>query len=356
MSNWEQLGDWIATALVASFVWISGLASTGPPVGSPAAMVEAPAGTQLSSAMRWMQQENETPIEQVGEETDDDFELLDEAALPADELVTAEDVELLDQGQAADVQEDAELLDQGPPAIVAELAVPSSVATTPVTTYVAPAASSAPIIPEGFGTGDVHVVAGSAGFPVGLENCHVGAVTGRAYVGIDCGDENGSSFVGHAPSFEEFPFVVDENFPFDRGSVFGDQGGTRSQDDVVTLVSAARTATKDDTAAAPEIRTSGASSVEFEQRARGREPRVEAANGRAKRGKENRRNGSTDITVSESQDAAVNESTESTQKKKQNSKDRIRGGSAGQDEKKSKGSNNPKKNGGKKGKKNRATS
>ena len=58
------------------------------------------------------------------------------------------------------------------------------------------------------------VATGSAGFPAGLEDCHVGAVTGRAYVGIDCGEDGGSSFVGHSPSFEEFPFVLDESFHF----------------------------------------------------------------------------------------------------------------------------------------------
>ena len=96
--------------------------------------------------------------------------------------------------------------------------------TVPVTTAVAPAATTGPVVPEGFGTGNVHVSTGAAGFPVGLEDCHVGAVTGRAYVGIDCGEGGGSSFVGHAPSFEEFPFVLDESFPFDRESVFADPG------------------------------------------------------------------------------------------------------------------------------------
>ena len=72
-------------------------------------------------------------------------------------------------------------------ATVVESPAPATVTTAPVTTYVAPATTSGPVLPEGFGTGDVHVATGTAGFPVGLEDCHVGAVTGRAYVGIDCG-------------------------------------------------------------------------------------------------------------------------------------------------------------------------
>ena len=140
------------------------------------------------------------------------------------------------------------------------------------------------MLPEGFGTGNVHVATGSAGFPVGLEDCHVGAVTGRAYVGVDCGDSDGSMFVGHAPSFEDFPFVLNDNFPFDRGSVFADRGQSQSDDNVQTLVSSARGATRDTDAAAPEIKTSRASSVEMEQRARDRKPRVETEHGRSDAG------------------------------------------------------------------------
>jgi hypothetical protein len=356
VSNWERLGEWIATVAVASFAWVSGLVAPDLPLSSPAAMVDVPGENQLSSVMRWAQQEDESPIEQVGEDTDEDVETLDDAAPPADELDTAEDVELLDQGPPADAQEDVELLDQGsPPAIVSEPPAPSSVSTVPVTTFVVPAASSVPIVPDGFGTGDVHVATGSAGFPVGLEDCHVGAVTGSAFAGVDCGDGDGSSFVGHAPSFEEFPFVLDENFPFDRESVFADRGESQSEDDVVTRVSPARSATRDDAAAAPEIRTSGASSVEFEQRARDRKSRVETDSGHSKRGREKRQRGNTDITVTESQDAALSASAESKQQKKNNGKGRIRGGSARHDHTKSKSSNDPKEHGGKKGKKNRGS-
>jgi hypothetical protein len=352
--SWERFGDWIATVAVASFAWISTLLAPGVAVDSATAMVDAPAENQLSSVMRWAQQEDEPPIEQVGEDANQDVETLDEAAPPAVDVDTTEDVELLDQGPPAADQQDVELLDQGSPAAtVPEAAAPPPVSTVPVTTSVAPPASNAPILPEGFGTGTVHVATGSVGFPAGLEDCHVGAVTGRAFVGIDCGEGNGSSFAGHAPSFEEFPFITSENFPFDRESVFADRGEGLFEDNDESLVSAARGATRDDNAAVPEMRNSGASSVAFEQRARERKPRVETDNSHSKRSKEKRRNGNSDVTASESQDAADRTSAESKQQKKK-SKDRIRGGSTAEAEKKSTSSHNSKKHGGKKGKKNRA--
>ena len=288
VSNWEQFSDWIATIVVASAAWISGLVASDVPAGSPAAIVSAHVADLPTSFMRWAQQE-EPPIEQVGEDTEADVETLDNGGLPADE-----DIELLDQGPPVGAQDDGvELLDQGPPpATVADSPAPATVTTVPVTTYVAPATTSGPALPEGFGTGDVHVATGSAGFPVGLEDCHVGAVTGRAYVGIDCGEESESSFVGHAPSFEEFPFVIDEgfpfvldeNFPFGSDSVFADRDESALEADVEALISAARGTPLDHGAAEPEIRTSGASSAEFAQRTRDRKPRVEADDGGAKRG------------------------------------------------------------------------
>jgi hypothetical protein len=303
--------------------------------------------------MQWAQQQDEAPIEQVGEDSGQDTETLDEAAPPAVQGETTEDVELLDQGPPADDQQDVELLDQGlQAATVFEAPVQSNVSTVPVTTDVAPATSSAPMLPAGFGTGNVHVATGPAGFPVGLEDCHVGAVTGRAYVGVDCGDDNGSTVVGHAPSFEAFPFVVEENFPFDRESLFADRGEDLLEGNVETLVSAALGAASDDNAE-PEIRTSGASSVELEQRARDRKPRVDSENGRSKRGNEKRRSGNTDATASESDDAAGRTSAESKHEKKNKGKDRARGGSGADDDKKSMSSDQKKKQGDKKGKKSR---
>jgi hypothetical protein len=214
---------------------------------------------------------------------------------------------------------------------------------------VAPAAPSGPVIPEGFGTGDVHVAAGSAGFPVGLEDCHVGAVTGRAYVGIDCG-EGDSSVVGHAPSFEEFPFVLDESFPFSQDSVFADRDESPIAEEVQTLISMARGAPLDEDAVAPEIRTSGASFVEFEQRSRDRNPRAESDSGRAKRGKDARRGRNTDVTTSESRDEDDQASTESKQKKKKRGQRGNQRTSAADDEKKSNGAKQNK-HGNKNGKK-----
>jgi hypothetical protein len=220
----------------------------------------------------------------------------------------------------------------------------------PVTTYVAPAATNGPFVPEGFGTGSVHVSTGAAGFPVGLEDCHVGAVTGRAYVGIDCGDGRGS-FVGHAPSFEEFPFVLDESFPFGQESVFADRGGTQIEDNVQTLISAARGVPVDADASAPVIRTSDASSVAFEQRARDKKLRVGSENGRAKRGKGSRRDQSADVTSSESRARGDQASTESKKETTKRGKDSNGGASAADAEKKSKSSKKGKKQGVKKGKK-----
>ena len=306
--------------------------------------------------MRWAQQEDEPPIEQVGEDTNQDVETLDDAAPPVDEGDPVRDVEILDQGPPADKQDDAELLDQGPPpASVAESTAPSTVSAEPVTTDVAPVATNGPFVPEGFGTGSVHVATGAGGFPVGLADCHVGAVTGRAYVGIDCGEGAGSSFVGHAPSFEEFPFVFDESFPFDRESVFADRGDSQLEENVQTLVSAARGAPLDADASMPVIRTTGASSVEFEQRVRNRKPRVEAEDGRAKRGKESRRGRTADVTSSESQNGGDQATVESEQEAKKRGKDGDRRGSTEDGGKKSKSSKDAKNQGEKKHKKSRAS-
>jgi hypothetical protein len=346
--NWERFGDWIATVAVASFAWVSSLIAPGVPVGSLAAMIDVSPEHQLSSVMRWAQ--DDQPIEQVGEGTD--VETLDEATPPANEADTTGDIELLDQGPPPGDQQDVELLDQGSLAVTtSESPAAPTDSAVPITTDVSPTASSAPFIPEGFGTGNVHVATGSAGFPVGLEDCHVGAVTGRAYVGVDCGSGDGSMFVGHAPSFEDFPFVVDENFPFDQQNVFADRGTSEAVNNVQTMVSSARGATRDANAVAPEINTSGASSVEMQQRARDRKPRVETENGRSKRVGEKRRSGSTDVTASESQGAVNGESTESKHKKKHKGTYRAHGKSAAHAQRKSKSSDDTQEHGGKKRKK-----
>ena len=373
MSNLGQIADMIATLVIASLAWISSLVGPDGPAGSPAPASAATFGQdQLGSIMRWAQQDDEPPIEQVGEGTGGDVETLDEAAPPVEEGDANGDVELLDQGPPAAAQEDVELLDEGPPAAAqenvelldqgppaapaAESTAPSNVATEPVVTFVAPAATNGPIVPEGFGTGSVQVATGAGGFPVGLEDCHVGAVTGRAFVGIDCGEGGGSSFVGHAPSFEEFPFVLDQSFPFDRESVFADRGEDQSADNVVTMVSNASGATRNDSAAAPEIRTSGASSVSLEQRARDKKPRVEAKSGRAKHGRDSRRGRTGQVTSSESQDGGNQASAGSKQDAKQRGQDGNRLSSTDNDGKKAKNPKHAKNRGGKKSENSRTAS
>src|SRR5215212_3970632 len=354
----------LAVALVTSISSV--VAPTA--AGLPPASASSSDQNQLHSFLSWAQQQDEPPIEQVGEDTDQDVEILDEAATNEDvetldeaapppvEVDTIEDTELLDQGPPVNVEEDVELLDQGsPPATAAEAPAPSTTMTSvPETTSVAPAATTGPVVPEGFGTGNVHVTTGTAEFPVGLEDCHVGAVTGRAYVGIDCGEGDGSSFVGHAPSFQDFPFVLDQSFPFNRESVFASPGAGQLDDNTQILVSAARGAPFDDNGDAPVIRTSGASSVEFEQRAQGRNPRIESENGRLKRGNESRRGGNSNVTSSESQ-GGDRSSANSNHGKKKHGNDSNRSSSAKDNGKKSKSSKHAKNRGGKKGKKSQSS-
>jgi hypothetical protein len=368
VSNWEQFADMIATLAVASFAWISSVVGPDDPTGSLApAHASTPGQDQLGAVMRWAQQDDEPPIEQAGEDTEEDLETLDEtapedvetldeAASPAEESDPAADVELLDQGPSNATQDDVELLDQAPPlTTVVEETAPSTVATEPVTSDTAPAAPNELVVPEGFGTGSVHVATGAAGFPVGLEDCHVGAVTGRAYVGIDCGDGGGSSFVGHAPSFEDFPFVLEESFPFGQESVFANRQEGPIEVYVESLISAAHGAPLHADTSAPEIQTSGASSVEFEQRARGRKPRVESENGRAVRGQESRRERTADGTLSESRGGGDQSSAEAKQKTKKRGKESNRDASAADAEKKAKSSKHGKNQDGKKAKKSRTS-
>jgi hypothetical protein len=249
----------------------------------------------------WAQSTEEPPVEQVGEGAGEDVETLDEAETPADDVAPEEDIETLDEGSppvAAD--EDLELLDQGAPpgtspAPVTETSAPTTVTAEPVTTDAVPepVAASGPMLPEGFGTGSVHVSTGSAGFPTGLENCHVGAVTGRAFVGINCGD--GSSFVGHAPSFEEFPFVVDEGFPFNQEGIFADLSEDVEANDAEILVSAARGAPLGDDNRSPEVRTTGDSSVQLTQEARKRKPRVETGATGSRQTRDTKNKGNNDV-------------------------------------------------------------
>ena len=289
MSDWDRFSDWMATLAAASLAWVSSVLAPDLPIDAIEAADSLPPFANRQDLMiGWAQATDEPPIEQVGEDTGEDVETLDEATPPVEEVAPEEDIETLDEGALpVAVDEDVEPLDQGsPPATtvtpVTESPPPSDVAA-PATTYVAPepAPASGPVIPEGFGTGNVHVSTGNAAFPAGLADCRVGAVTGRAYVGIDC--EEGTSVVGHAPSFEEFPFVVDAGFPFNRESVFSEMSEGVVADDADVFVSEARGRSLDEDIEVPEIRTSGASSIELTQEARNRSPRAEVDSRDAKR-------------------------------------------------------------------------
>ena len=294
MTAWENIAEWLATLVLASLAWAGGIVAPDVPISADVSSssqrsIEVPSGFMLAWA-----QDDAPPIEQVEEGTTADVESLDEGAPP----VAAETETLDAEPAAAAPVEDVELLDQGsPPAAGAMTSPPApspasaAVAVAPVTdsgTYVAPVYDAAPQLPADFGTGNVHVSAGAEGFPVGLEACHVGAVTGRAYVGIDCGDD--VSFVGHAPSFADFPFVPAEEFPFgDEELVVSASQGERS-DEVDVFVSAAggNRGARDDRAA-PAIETSGRASVEYAQEERGRDPRVRVTDNSSKRAKQEAR-------------------------------------------------------------------
>lgn len=301
MNTWDQLNEWLATVIVASLTWAYSVVSPVPPPSADSGVA------QRGLMVGWAQQVDQPPIEQVGEGTNDDLETLDEGATPPVDIQLT-DQETLDAGTAPVAQDDdVELLDQGaPPAVVVQPV--ETVYVAPVaevsTTYVAPepVVAAGPVLPEGFGTGRVHAVAGRSGIPPGLDDCHVGAVTGRAYVGLDCGEDVERTFVGHAPSFEEFPFVVEADFPFegdeafftDENFPFGDDdddffaAADDDGDDTDVVVSAGGDARdrQDDETTDPVVETSGESSVQFAQRASDRDPRVRVDDRRSKRSKD----------------------------------------------------------------------
>jgi len=277
VNGWERLGEWLATLAVASVAWASGIVADFPPRTN---VDDGPLADGRNLMVSWAQDVDEPPIEQVGEGTDD-TEPLDEGGPPAEPSQTEEDIETLDAETlpAAPVDGEVEPLDQGPPTVStlppappAEAPAESPPPTTAApATYVAPETSTrtGPVVPPGFGSGRVHVATGRGGFPPGLDSCHVGAVTGRAYVGIDC--DNGDSFVGHAPSFEDFPFT--EDFPFGEGnSPFADPnfpfiGTDFPFDGDATVVSTQQeraSATKN----GPRVIASGTPSVRYQQRAK----------------------------------------------------------------------------------------
>ena len=357
MSDWDRFSDVMSALAAASLAWVSSVLAPDLPidvigeVGSPASFAN-----QRDLMIGWAQAADEPPIDQVGEDTGEDVETLDEAAPPAEEAAAEEDIETLDQGSPPVAGDgDVELLDQGSPPATTQAPVsappaPLVVDTVPATTYVPPepVATSGPALPEGFGTGNVHVSAGNAAFPAGLADCHVGAVTGRAYVGIDCGE--GISVVGHAPSFEEFPFVVDEGFPFNRESVFTDLSEDSVADDADVFVSAARGQPLGDDTGAPEVRTTGASSVEFAQEARNRKPRVDLDARDADRRSDRNRSGNGSVSAAGTRTSEDRAKGEAKDSKKRGGKDQNNRATVGDKEKKSK---HAKKQGNQKNKKGR---
>lgn len=309
MTGTDRLGALLAAIFVVSI---------------PAATVVAAPAPQLATSQsaappssRYLVTGNLSPatiqaqIEQVGEGAD--VETLDEGAPPPQTPAPTGAV----TGGNATNQDDVELLDQGAPPVTslaapapattaapaaAPAAVPVTAAAPPpaeTTSSTAPASSApaGPALPPGFGTGQVHVSTGAATFPPGLANCHVGAVTGRAYVGVDCGEggTGNDSFVGHAPSFNDFPFVVDPGFPFNRDSGFFASGGNTSNDtgffashngsnrNTGGVVSASGTSPRDTGRGNRDTVAGGSSNIDtgtvnLTQRAKTRKPRVRVDN------------------------------------------------------------------------------
>lgn len=202
-----------------------------------------------------------------------DTETLDAGAPPpATSTMTGPggDVETLDQGSPP-------VAASAPPAVGAVSPPVGSVAGTYVApasspgeapSYAAPSVTSGPAIPPGFGTGHVHVGAGVSEFPVGLVSCHVGTITGRAYVGVDC--PNGDSVVGFAPSLNDFPFVLQADFPFEgdegflidaaRSEAAASDAGNNNVDVLASMPTAATDSSSTDSSTSePQIGVSGAS-------------------------------------------------------------------------------------------------
>jgi hypothetical protein len=305
MSGSEKFAEWLAALAIAVVTWVSSVLAPVP-AEAPAtpALANAPGNGGFGLMLEWAQ-DAAPPIEQVGEGTAD-VETLDEGAPPPESLPPVPEQATLDVGAVSGTEEDIELLDQGaPPAAQPVTSTTTEVVyvepvADPAPTYVAPepVVATGPVLPKGFGSGNVHVATGQAGFPVGLEDCHVGAVTGRAYVGIDCGESGEASFVGHAPSFNDFPFVLEDTFPFDPdaellqdGFPFADNDEElRVQEEASDNSGGAEFFVSASRNPAPSIEISGNSTVQYPQRARGEEPRERVENRAAKKNKNKNKN------------------------------------------------------------------
>lgn len=204
MTGIGKPGKWQRALMVATGIGVLGSSLLTP-------LAEASISTPgKQHEVLLLQDEAESQPSQVGEDSSDS-ETLDQGAPLA---ASGEDVETLDQGSPP-------TLDQGSlPTDVSVAPVPVAdgtvLTTTPVATDLAYHEPAGPWLPPGFGEGRVLVSNNPRGFPVGLEPCEVGVVSGRAYVGVNCG-ENGGPVVGHS-TYENFPWVIDPGFPFEPGA------------------------------------------------------------------------------------------------------------------------------------------
>ncbi|MCA9863903.1 MAG: hypothetical protein KC432_12815 [Thermomicrobiales bacterium] len=196
MTGFGKPGKWQRAMMVATGIGVLGAFLTAPL--AEAGMV-APAARYPALRLQ-----DETPAQpsQVGE-GDADTEPMDQGSPPA---ASGDDIETLDQGSPP----------AGVPVPVADGTVLNAPAATPATTGAAYTEPAGPQLPPGFGEGRVLVSNNPRGFPVGLEPCEVGAVTGRAYVGVKCGDDR-DPIVGHS-TYDGFPWVIDPGFPFEPGA------------------------------------------------------------------------------------------------------------------------------------------
>lgn len=359
MMGWDRISEWIATGLVAALTWTSGLGALEPVLSAPADE------SGQHGMLGWAQSTDQPPVEQVGEGDASDPETLDQGAPPAQPTGDA----------ATQNGDDVELLDQGPPPSSASAPAPAPAATAPTSTQAAPAPAETtstadatapaqamgPALPPGFGSDNVHVSAGRSGFPIGLEECHVGVVTGRAYVGLDCGELD--DVVGHAPSYDDFPFIPEVDFPFEGDEAFftnpdfpfdaddaseSDSGFFRSgrgdRDDDTRLVVAAENGAIGAPADERERQggvTTRNGSVELAQRTRDRDPRVRVNDG-AKRGKKDGKKdkkGQSNNVSSASNDAGNSRSADRSDRKKDRGKDKSKSRSKSQKSDKDKNKN-----------------
>ena len=202
MTGIGKPGKWQRAMIVATGIGVLG-ASLAAPLAEAA--MYAPSARQM--VLR-LQDSTQSQPSQVGEgNADTDTETLDQGSPPT---ASGEDVETLDQG--------------APPAATGAVPVPVADGTVltaapvaaPAAADMAYAEPAGPQLPPGFGEGRVMVSNNPRGYPVGLEPCEVGVVSGRAYVGVKCG-ESGQPVVGHS-TYDNFPWVIDPGFPFEPGA------------------------------------------------------------------------------------------------------------------------------------------